>query len=225
MVYFADMAVAAVAAVLALAGPASPPAISFWNGLGQAQVYVMAADGTGVRRLTNLYSAKRAAWSPDGRRLAFDGRFYTTLFDFDIGIMRADGSHVRRVTRGPERDTMAAWSPDGRRLAFSRLRAENAEPDVWLVRPSGRDAHRLVRGSAPTWSPDGRWIAFDSHGLYTHGPENAHAVYVMRSDGTAKRRLTRGGDDWATSWARSPATGLRTRPRATPACRSDARAG
>src|SRR5438876_317058 len=144
------MALLGVAALLTLATP-QRPVISFWNGIGSAQVFVMAADGTGVRQLTHLFSAKRASWSPDGKRLAFDGRFYKTLNDFDIGIMRADGSGVRRITRGPERDVMAVWSPDGRWLAFSRLRAEGAEPDVWLVRPNGRQAHRLVKGSAPAW--------------------------------------------------------------------------
>ena len=101
------MTVLAVTAVLVL-GSAPRAEISFWNGLGQAQVFVMTADGKGVRQLTHLFSAKRAAWSPDGKRLAFDGRFYRTLDDFDIGIMRADGSGVRRITRGPERDTMAS---------------------------------------------------------------------------------------------------------------------
>ena len=130
------MSLLAVVVLLALAPPAPRPVISFWNGIGDAQVFIMAADGRGVRQLTHLFSAKRASWSPDGKQLVFDGRFYKTVNDFDIGIMRADGSGVRRITRGPERDVMAVWSPDGRWLAFSRLRAEGAEPDVWLVRPT-----------------------------------------------------------------------------------------
>src|SRR3954452_15881879 len=120
-----------------LLAAANRPVISFWSGFAHPQVYVMAADGTGARALTNLYSAKRGAWAPDGRRLAFDGRFYETLSDFDIGVMNADGSGLRRITRGPARDVMPAWSPDGKWLAFSRRRSELALPDVWLVRPSG----------------------------------------------------------------------------------------
>jgi TolB protein len=175
------MTLLAVAALLTLAMP-SRPEISFWNGIGQAQVFVMASDGSGVRQLTRLFSAKRASWSPDGKRLAFDGRFYKTLFDFDIGIMRADGTGVRRITRGPERDIMASWSPDGRWLAFSRLRTEGGEPEVWLVRPSGRRAHRLIKGSAPSWSPNGRWLAFDAPG----------GVYAVHPDGSGKRLIAAG---------------------------------
>jgi Tol biopolymer transport system component len=158
------------------------PEISFWSGFAHPQVYVMAADGRGARALTNLYSAKRGAWSPDGKRLAFDGRFHETVTDFDIGVMNADGSRLRRITRGPGRDVAAAWSPDGTWLAFSRRRTELAQPDVWLVRPDGRDAHRLVGGGAPAWSPSGRWIAFDAPG----------GVYAVRPDGSGRHRLVVG---------------------------------
>jgi Tol biopolymer transport system component len=178
----AAVTVFALVAALAFGGSAGRPEISFWSGFAHAEVYVMAADGSGARRLTNLYSAKRGAWSPEGKRLAFDGRFYKTLSDFDIGIMRADGSGVRRVTRGPERDVMASWSPDGRWLAFSRVRNEGDMPDVWLVRPSGKGAHRLVHGGAPSWSPSGRWIAFEAPG----------GIWAVHPDGSGRRRIVPG---------------------------------
>lgn len=177
----------AAALVVAATGRAE---ISFWSGFAHPQVYVMRSDGTGTKALTNLYSAKRGAWSPDGRRIAFDGRFYETLSDFDIGVMNADGSGLRRITHGPARDVMAAWSPDGRWLAFSRRRTETDEPDVWLVRPNGRDAHKLVRGGAPAWSPDGRWIAFDAPG----------GVWTVHPDGSGRRRIVT-GDVGSLKWS------------------------
>jgi Tol biopolymer transport system component len=132
--------------------------ISFWSdrASGRAQVYAMTPDGSAVRRLTNQFSAKRGVWSPDGRRLAFDGRAYDTLFDFDIFVARFDGSRVRRLTRGPARDTSAAWSPDGRWIAFMRTPRERAMPSVWVAPADGGRARRVAAGGPPAWSPDGR---------------------------------------------------------------------
>ena len=166
---------------------AQQAAISFWTDVpdGHAQVWVMNEDGSGRERLTDLYSAKRGDWSRDGQRLVFDGRFYATLNDFDIGVMNADGTGLRRITRGPAQDTMAAWSPDGRWIAFER------QQDLWLVRSDGSGAHRLVKnGGSPDWSPNGRWIAFGGLG----------GLWVVRPDGTGRRRLTR-GDDTDPRWS------------------------
>jgi Tol biopolymer transport system component len=178
---------------LVLGGAPQPPAISFWsNAAGRAaQVWVMNVDGSSRQRLTSLYSAKRGDWSPDGRRLVFDGRFYRTLFDFDIGVMNADGTGVRRITRGPERDIMASWSPDARWIAFSRLKSDGGIPDLWLVRPDGRGAHLLVRqAESPAWSPDGRLVAFDGPG----------GIWTVRPDGSGLRKLV-AGEAGEPSWS------------------------
>jgi TolB protein len=175
-----------------LAGAPERPAISFWTDApgGSAQVWVMNADGSERRRLTNLFSAKRGEWSPGGKRLAFDGRFYRTLFDFDIGVMNADGTRMRRITRGPERDIVASWSPEGRWIVFSRLKTEGGIPNLWLVRPDGRGAHLLVKeGGRPDWTPDGR-VVFDAPG----------GIWAVRADGSGRQKLLSGNVGEA-SWS------------------------
>src|SRR6266545_2478068 len=112
------IALPALAAALAAVTAAGAPTkerngkISFWSDRafgGRAQVFVMNSDGSRQRRVTKLFSAKRGDWSPDGRRLVIDGRDHDTLFDFDVFVVNADGSGLRKVSGGPERETQAAW--------------------------------------------------------------------------------------------------------------------
>lgn len=76
---------------------------------GNAEVYVMNADGTGQTNLTNNSAwDSRPAWSPDGTRIAFvsdrDG-------NREVYVMNADGSGQTRLTDNPAADGSPAWSP------------------------------------------------------------------------------------------------------------------
>ena len=83
--------------------------IAFASGLaGEADLYVINADGTGLRRLTAAAGDDVGpAWSPDGARIAFasarSGRW-------DIFVVGADGTGETNLTRTPDADeTSAAW--------------------------------------------------------------------------------------------------------------------
>src|SRR5207247_9088158 len=83
--------------------------------------------------------------------------------DNDLYTMRPDGSHVRQVTRTPNRiEYLPAWSPDGSKIAF----VKNSPPwkwNVFTINADGTGLTRITHMSAwdPAWSPSGRRIAFD----------------------------------------------------------------
>jgi TolB protein len=157
-------------------------------------VFVMRPDGSGVKKLTNSKNASGdAAWSPNGRLIAFDSDSGSRKGYNAIYVMNADGSRIRRITRPtpPLSDYEPRFSPDGTELVFSRARgtAVNAPAAAFTVRLNGKGLHRLtaysLRVGATDWSPDGRQIVFEA---YPNGPYGD--IYVVDATAGAPVNLT-----------------------------------
>ena len=176
---------------------------------GPFLLYVMNADGSGKRLLTRDASGG-LAWSPDGRKIAFDGT--TRDGKSEIYVINADGSGKRRLTRTAGQEIGPAWSPDGRKIAFGR--GPNLHQQVYVMNADGSGQRRLTHLPAHniagplTWLPDGK-LTFVSF----HGP-NDFDVYLINADGSGQRNLTRAGG--STAPCRSGArTGRRSPSRAS----------
>lgn len=88
-----------------------------------AAIFVVDADGGGLRRLTpwNL-DAGTPSWSPDGRRIAFNSRDHALVNRASqIFTIAPNGSKLTRLTPGTATGSFwPAWSPDGSRIVFTR---------------------------------------------------------------------------------------------------------
>ncbi|HSO51233.1 MAG TPA: hypothetical protein VL330_00455, partial [Actinomycetes bacterium] len=127
------------------------------------EIFVMNADGSGVRQLTaNRFDDEFPSWSPDGRKLVFQRDFDSVVgeVDYDLLTMKADGTNQRNITRSPGiNDQDADWSPTGDRLAFASDRDGDAE--IYTMRPDGAGVRQLTVNDGPVdgfpdWSPDSR---------------------------------------------------------------------
>ena len=220
-------AVSGAVAVVALAAPAKPRATFLrvadpaWSPDARRIVfaatdqrgtdavwtlYVMDADGGGVRRLTGAaFGAKSPSWSPDGRSIAFSHTDPGFGFprDEDVHVIRPDGTGMRRILSDA---SDPAWSPRGKRIAYAYSAPNFYQHAIMTVDPDGR-ARRLVARPTPgggegggpcdgyfepTWSPDGEFIAFSVQGV----PLGVK-LFDLRT-----RRLTHLRDGWHASWSR-----------------------
>ena len=165
--------------------------ILFWSKNPYPSLWSMRPDGTHRRRFLRVrQNCKRPSLSPDRKWILFDGAppGGVPLRDFDVQIVRRDGTGRRLLTRSDARELDARWSPDGNRISYSRLDPA-AEGDwrktwVWTVRPDGTDALPLVLGNTARWSPDGTQLVFSAPTARSDGD-----LFVIRADGTGLRHL------------------------------------
>lgn len=168
---------------------------TFKAGSFDLDLYVVGADGKGLRRLVHTSTNDEwPTWSPDGSKIAFVSGEPQWVKPgqpgeaaADLWVVGANGRGLKRLTRNAVKDATPAWSPDGKWIAFTSNR--NGHNEVWIIAAKGGPAHALrLAGGEPAWSPDGRQIAF-AHGRGGAARETAD-LYVANSDGTAIRRLT-----------------------------------
>ena len=149
---------------------------------GNGRLYVMDADGSGLRALSPRATLSAPSWSPDGTQIAAvrnQGR--------QLVVVGVDGSGVRVVAEDAGYYQAPAWSSDGRWIAFQSSpdpSSERVTPAVYVIRPDGTDLRRLTAANSsegyPAWSPDSSKIAYSA----------AERLWVMNADGSHAAQVT-----------------------------------
>ncbi len=166
-----------------------------WSPTGQSLAFLR-GEGLWVREMRTAQERRLAdiavfspftqapvttpSWSPDGREIAFVGP------GLKMSVARADGTGVRKLTSGLDRQVSPAWSPDGVRIAFISDRGDSF--DIWSIRPDGTGTQRLTDDpedeTLPVWAPDGQRIAFIRETGESYGEA---ALWLMGGEGGFER--------------------------------------
>ena len=119
---------------------------------------------TGAPHRIGNVLANDAAWSPDGRDMAY-------VSGHDLYRARTDGSGATRLVALPGTGSWPRWSPDGTRLRVTVTNETSGLSSIWEVSAEGNLPHpvlprwnRLAGECCGNWTPDGRYFVFQSTG-------------------------------------------------------------
>jgi Tol biopolymer transport system component len=154
---------------------------------GDTEIFIMNADVSGLRQLTdNDCSDDVPALPPDGRFIAFasDRKGNPELFVMDLA-----GLSVRQLTETFMVETHPDWSPDGTQLAFVRFASgTGSDGDIFLIDVQTGVERRVTTHPANDMRP--AWFADGARLLFSSNRDGDYEIYEMAIDGTGLRRLT-----------------------------------
>ena len=158
---------------------------------GWSDLYIVNADGSDLRRLTNdPFAELMPSWSPDGSSIAFttdrgpDTDFQQLRFgNLRIALYHLDGDSITILRRMEEgKNINPVWAPDGRSLAF--LSTRSGISNVFLYDFATQDVYQLSRAytgitGITDLSPAISWARDADRILVTYYEDGAYNVYAV----------------------------------------------
>ena len=148
--------------------------------------------GEATNLTDNPAEDSQAAWSPDGKRIAFFSN--RDAEKLELYLLELESGAIRRLTENTFYDSGAAWSPDGRRIVFTRYSPapEGAEHggagEIIELDVASGEERQLTElegyNGGLAYSPDGATIAF--HRV----ADGRSEIWFVGADGSDPRSLT-----------------------------------
>ncbi len=171
------------------------------GGLRYFQIFVSAADGANLRRLSNVNAVEvepKVNPKNPSEMVFVSGRSGPA----QVYRMNIDGADIVRLTSGEGEAVNPSWHPNGQQIAFAWTRGfEPGNFNIFVMDVATHNITQLTHGAGrnenPVWAPDGAHIVFSSkRGRSTQ-------IYTMLADGTQLKQLTTQGNNEKPVWARA----------------------
>jgi Tol biopolymer transport system component len=189
--------------------------------VAEADIWKMRADGSEQQNLTPQSAGNDSypSFSGDDKRIVFrSGR----SGQFDLYVMNADGTQVRRLTNDTAEEIFPVFSPTANQIAFvsDRDKPGSGLFEVYLLDLNADDApgrlrrvtHNDVQEGHLAFSYDGKWLIFSSEqgGIndeeplvqsVVFGPQSYGDMYAYRiADETVIRLTHNKWEEGVPSW-------------------------
>lgn len=143
------------------------------------QIYVMNADGTGLRQVSSgkgrttcgyfvdpdtvlWASTVLKGWDCPEKPDMSKGYVWPLYKSFDIIAMDLGVPGIKRLTRSPGYDAEATVSPDGKKIVFTSMRS--GDPEIWAMGIDGKNPKQLTDAlgydGGAFFTPDGTRIVW-----------------------------------------------------------------
>ena len=185
----------------------------------QPQLWTVAADGSGARKLTTVGGyAARPRWSRDGKRIAFlyiegaggggplvaapstTGVIDTAVHNQRVAVIdAAAGGKVDQVSPADLHVYEFDWSPDGNSFVVTAAPGPGDNnwwiAQIYKIDSAKRTATAIYKPSlqvaVPRWSPDGKSIAF-IEGIMSDEGFHGGDLFTIGADGSNLTNRTKG---------------------------------
>jgi Tol biopolymer transport system component len=130
----------------------------------QECLWLMKADGSNARKLTDSEGDLAPAWSPIGGKIAFSSlgkeRKHRQIF-----IMDADGGNSRQLTTSEFHKNNPCWSPDGKQICYEAYTHDSAfdASELFVINSNSTDEARFMspmKTILDTWPTESKphWV-------------------------------------------------------------------